>query len=85
MRAWSCEEKWRLAATALFVQPSSAAAERVFSLLKSSFGDQQEAALQDYIETSLMLQFKLYPDCFRLCFMCNTMCHIMRIIFKSRE
>ena len=45
------------AATALLVQPSSAAAERVFSLLKSSFGDQQEAALQDYIETSLMLQF----------------------------
>ena len=28
------------------------------SLLKSSFGDQLEAALQDYIETSLMLNFK---------------------------
>ena len=45
------------ASTALLVQPSSAAAERVFSLLKSSFGDQQETTLQDYIETSLMLQF----------------------------
>ena len=63
-------EKSTAAATALLVQPSSAAAERVFSLLKSSFGDQQEAALQDYIETSLMLQ---HPDSFRLCFMCNTM------------
>ena len=49
---------WSAAAsTVLLVQPSSAAAERVFSLLKFSFGDQQETTLQDYIETSLMLQF----------------------------
>ena len=41
----------------LIVQPSSAASERIFSLLKSSFGDQQDASLQDYIETSLMLQY----------------------------
>ena len=41
---------------ALLVQPSSAAAERVFSLLKLSFGDQQDNSLQDYIEASLMLQ-----------------------------
>ena len=41
----------------LLVQPSSAASERVFSLLKANFGDQQFHALQDYIEASLMLQF----------------------------
>ena len=44
------------AAKAMLLQPSSAAAERVFSLLRNSFGEQQEAALQDYIEASLMLQ-----------------------------
>ena len=37
------------------VKPSSAAAERIFSLLKCCFGDQQETTLLDYIETSLML------------------------------
>ena len=41
----------------LLVQPSSAAPERVFSLLKVNFGDQQEHTLQDYIEASLMLQY----------------------------
>ena len=41
----------------LLVQPSSAAFERVFSLLNSSFQEQQDAALQDYIEASLMLQY----------------------------
>ena len=41
---------------ALLVQPSSAAAERVFSLLQLSFGGQQDNSLQDYIEASLMLQ-----------------------------
>ena len=41
----------------LVVQPSSAASERVFSLLNSSFSSYQESSLQDYIETSLMLQY----------------------------
>ena len=41
----------------LLVQPSSAAAERVFSLLKASFGSQQDTTLNDYIECSLMLQY----------------------------
>ena len=41
----------------LLVQPSSTAAERVFSLLKASFGDQQDSSLQDYVEASLVLQF----------------------------
>ena len=41
----------------VLVQPSSAAAERVFSLLKASFNERQDHALQDYLETSLMLQY----------------------------
>ena len=41
----------------VLVQPSSASSERVFSLLKASFGPQQDCSLQDYIESSLMLQF----------------------------
>lgn len=40
----------------VFVQPSSAAAERAFSMLTSMFGKQQHDALEDYIETSLMLR-----------------------------
>ena len=41
----------------LIVQPFSASSERVFSLLNSSFKDQQECSLQDYVETSLTLQY----------------------------
>ena len=49
---------WSSAARKVLVlQPSSAATERVFSLLNASFSDQQENSLQDYIETSLMLQY----------------------------
>lgn len=43
---------------ALLVQPSSAAAERLFSLLSKPFSDQPQRSLQDYIEASLMLQYK---------------------------
>ena len=39
------------------IQPSSAAAERVFSLLANSFGSKQENALGDYIEASVVLQY----------------------------
>ena len=38
------------------VQPSSAAAERAFSMLTTMFGEQQHDALEDYIQTSLMLR-----------------------------
>ena len=49
---------WATAARkVLLVQPSSASSERVFLLLNNSFGHQQNSALQDYIETSLMLQY----------------------------
>ena len=41
----------------LLVQPSSAAAERVFSLLNASFNDLQDHALVDYLQASVMLQY----------------------------
>ena len=41
----------------LLLQPSSAAAERVFSILNSSFNDQQEHALVDYLQASVMTQY----------------------------
>ena len=41
----------------MLIQASSAAAERVFSLLNNSFGDQQLSSLEDYLEASLMLQY----------------------------
>ena len=47
----------RAAKQVLLVQPSSAASERVFSLLRNSFGERQNSALQDYIEAFLMLQY----------------------------
>ena len=47
----------------LAMQPSSTATERVCSLLKSGFSDQQDNSLQDYIESSIMLQFnKIIAD-----------------------
>ena len=41
----------------ILIQPSSAAAERAFSLLNSIITANQESALADYVEVSLMLQF----------------------------
>ena len=41
----------------LLDQPSSAAAERVFSLLSASFHEEQENALSDYLQASAMLQY----------------------------
>lgn len=46
----------------MLVQPSSAACERVFSLLTSTFNPQQDQALADYIEVSLMLQYNHKPS-----------------------
>ncbi len=43
--------------TVLVVQPSSAAAERVFSLLSNSFTETQTSSVEDYIESSIMLQY----------------------------
>ena len=41
----------------LLIQPSSASAERVFSLLTNAFGSQQESALQYYLETKIQRKF----------------------------
>ena len=50
--------KWSSGCRAILLfQPSSAAAERVYSLLTYSFKEQQTHALEDYIETSVMLQY----------------------------
>ena len=43
----------------LFQLPPTAA-ERIFSLLKNPFQEQQFSALEDYIETSIMLQFMIF-------------------------
>lgn len=49
---------WADAAHIIFAfTPNSAAAERVFSLLKFMFGDQQMEALADIIQTALMLRY----------------------------
>jgi len=44
----------------LLVQPTSTPSERVFLLLKFSFDPQQQSLLQEYIETSLMLQYNVH-------------------------
>ena len=41
----------------LLVQPSSGAAERVFSLLNSNFSKGQEAALEETVKASIMLKY----------------------------
>ena len=47
----------------VLLQPSSAAAERVFSLLSNGFKENQQNALEDYISTSVMLQNKRCSHC----------------------
>ena len=49
---------WRKAAKIVFtIPPTSAASERVFSLLESMFGKDQDAALSDLIQAALMLRY----------------------------
>lgn len=49
---------WALAARITFsLTPNSASCERVFSLLKNLFGEQQMSALADYIRAALMLKY----------------------------
>lgn len=45
------------AAKVITLQPSSATAERVFSILNQSFNCNQKCTLQDLVEASIMLQF----------------------------
>ena len=46
-----------LVKTLLLIQPRSASAERVFSLLNNAFTDQQDNALEDYLEASVMIRY----------------------------
>ena len=46
----------------LLVQPSSGAAERVFSILEASFSKQQCKSLEDYVELSVMIQYNNYHN-----------------------
>lgn len=62
VRWWSEQNNnlpnWSAAAKKiLLVQPSSASAERVFSLLQGAFNRQQDAALEETVEASVMLRY----------------------------
>lgn len=49
---------WTACAQIVFTfTPNSAAAERVFSLLKSMFAEDQLSALADYIQAAVMLRY----------------------------
>ena len=56
--AWCHRQEERLPRYGGKASPtSSAAAERVFSILKASFNEQQDCALVDYIQASVMAQY----------------------------
>ena len=49
---------WSSASQKVFLlQPSSAAAERVFSILTRTFSESQTNSLEDYVESTVMLQY----------------------------
>jgi hypothetical protein len=49
---------WRKAARTIFaIPPTSAASERVFSLLEAMFGKDQDSSLSDLIQAALMLRY----------------------------
>ena len=60
---WWCSQKdalpewFQLATMCALLQPSSAAAERVFSKLRAFLSRRQEAALEDGVEASMMLNY----------------------------
>ena len=59
---WSRQESflptWCAAAKVIaLISPSSAAVERVFSILRRHFGDDQKRSLEDYVEGSVMLEY----------------------------
>lgn len=59
---WRCHARhiphWATAARIMFaISPSSAAAERVFSILANSFGSTRDSALEDLVEGTLQVRF----------------------------
>ena len=64
---WGNHEKkipnWAKACKKIFlIQPSSAASERVLSLLQNAFLDSRACAMEDYIAASIMLQYNRQDD-----------------------
>ena len=50
--------KWNLGfSRVILVQPSSASAERVFSILKRHYTQYQNTSLQDHVKVGVMLEF----------------------------
>jgi squalene cyclase len=60
---WWCDHEMTLPSWStavkkiLLVQPSSASAERVFSLLQNVFNRQQDATLEEIFEVSVILKY----------------------------
>lgn len=53
-----CVPHWQTAARIMFaIPPSSAAAERVFSILANSFGPQRSRALNDLLEGTILVSY----------------------------
>jgi len=64
--------KWAEACSlVLLIQPSSAAAEHVFSILSNTFSSQQEPSLEDYIELSVMLQYNYHSKVLYVSSLCH--------------
>ena len=63
LRWWSQQNTlphWKNAVKKLvLVQPSSAAAERAFSIMASCFTDEQQSALEETVEASVMLRYNV--------------------------
>ena len=63
LRWWSRQNTlphWKNAVKKLvLVQPSSAAAERAFSIMASCFTDEQQSALEETVEASVMLRYNV--------------------------
>ena len=49
----------------VLVQPSSAAAEHVFSMLNNSFSHQQESSLEDCLQLAVMLPYNYWKQDFK--------------------
>ena len=49
---WCCVVK-----VIALISPSSAAVERVFSIMRRHFQDDQKRSLEDYVEGSVMLEY----------------------------
>ena len=77
MPHWTCTCK-----LILLIQPSLAAAERVFSLLNNS---QQESLLEEYLQISVMLQYSYRKICNHIWFFIVHSCFFKEYISKEKS